>query len=141
MLVTYKELAKRAVSLDRRQFPKSGMRYVLFTGLGALAVAGEAKQRRLENDPNCVRVWASAECVEFGGCTKRKAQDYRHAKPQASEPPRQPADQAHCLLAHKSGIACHWLENVVSLAYMELGGKGKGNGEKRAAAQTGGEGN
>jgi hypothetical protein len=45
-----------ATPLERRQFLKSGMRYALFAGLGGLAVASEAKRRRLDNDPYCVRI-------------------------------------------------------------------------------------
>jgi len=77
-----------STSLDRRQFLKSGMRYALLTGLGGLAVVGEAKRRRLENEPNCVRVWTCADCVEFGVCAKIKAQDFRLAQPQANARPR-----------------------------------------------------
>ena len=73
-------------SLDRRQFLKSGMRGVLLTGLGALAVAGEAKRRRLENDPNCVHIWTCADCVEFGACAKPKAEDFRHVRRLAPRP-------------------------------------------------------
>jgi hypothetical protein len=66
--------------LDRRQFLRSGTRYALLAGLGGLIVTGEAKRRRLGDDPNCIRVWTCADCVEFGGCTKSKAEDFRQAK-------------------------------------------------------------
>ena len=72
-------------SLDRRQFLRSGTRYALVAGLGGLLVAGEAKCRRLANDPNCIRLWTCADCVEFGGCTKPKAEDFRQAKTKALE--------------------------------------------------------
>ena len=77
-------------ALDRRQFLRSGTRYALLAGLGGLIVTGEAKRHRLANDPNCIRVWTCAACVEFGGCTKPKAEDFRNvvAKDKASpEPP------------------------------------------------------
>ncbi len=69
-------------SLNRRQFLKSGARYGLLGGLGGLLVAGNTKRRRLANDPNCIRVWTCADCVEFGRCTKPKAGDFRQAKAQ-----------------------------------------------------------
>ena len=69
-----------ATPLDRRQFLQAGTRYVLLTALGGLAVAGEAKRRRLRNDPNCVRTWTCADCVEFGSCSKPRAQDFRQSK-------------------------------------------------------------
>jgi len=69
-----------SASLDRRQFLKSGARYALLTGLGCLAVASEAKRRRLENDPHCVQLWTCADCAEFGDCAKPKARDFRQAQ-------------------------------------------------------------
>ena len=77
----------RSTSLDRRQFLKSGMRYVLLTGLASLAVAGEAKRGRLENDPNCVHLWTCADCLEFDGCAKPKARDFQQAQRQANARP------------------------------------------------------
>lgn len=65
---------------DRRQFLHSTARYTLLLGLGGLAVAGEAKRRRLENDPNCIRTWSCADCIEFGRCAKPKAQETRLAQ-------------------------------------------------------------
>ena len=61
---------------NRRQFLKSGARYALLTGLASLAVAGEAKRRRLANDPHCVHLWTCADCAEFGKCAKPKARDF-----------------------------------------------------------------
>lgn len=75
-------------SLDRRQFLRAGTRYALLSALGGLAVAGELKRRRLADDPNCIRVWTCADCVEFGGCTKPKAQDFRQAQPPADGRPQ-----------------------------------------------------
>ncbi len=72
-------------SLDRREFLRSGTRYVLLAGLGGLVVAGESKRRRLANDPNCIRLQTCADCVEFGGCTKPKAEDFRQTKTKAPE--------------------------------------------------------
>ena len=66
-------------SPDRRQFLKSGIRYALLAGLGTLTVAGEAKRRRLENDPHCVHLWTCADCAEFGSCRKPKAEESRRA--------------------------------------------------------------
>jgi len=82
-----------SASLDRRQFLKSGARYALLAGLGGLAVTGEAKRRRLENDPNCVHLWTCADCAEFGDCAKPKAQDFRQAQRQASLRARQSTGQ------------------------------------------------
>ncbi|MBN8461046.1 MAG: hypothetical protein J0M04_24720 [Verrucomicrobia bacterium] len=65
--------------LDRRRFLQAGTRYVLLTALGGLAVVAEAKRRRLSNDPNCIRLWTCADCVEFGSCSKPKAQDFRQS--------------------------------------------------------------
>lgn len=79
--------------LDRRQFLKSGTRYALLTAMGGLAVAGEAKRRRLENDPNCVHVWTCADCVEFGDCAKPKAQDFRQAQAPAGGPVPSPLNR------------------------------------------------
>lgn len=69
-----------ARSLDRRQFLKAGTRYALLGGLGGLVVAGETKRRRLANDPNCIRLLTCADCMEFGGCAKPKAEDFRQVK-------------------------------------------------------------
>ena len=85
----------RPTLLDRRHFLKSGMRGVLLTGLGALAVAGEAKRRRLENDPNCVHIWTCGDCVEFGACAKPKAEDFRQA--------RRTSDQTSAVVAGNAG--------------------------------------
>lgn len=57
----------------------------MLAGLGGLVVAGETKRRRLANDPNCIRLQTCADCVEFGGCTKPKAEDFRQAKAKALE--------------------------------------------------------
>jgi hypothetical protein len=65
------------VLFPRRQLLTAGMRYALLTVLGGLAVAGEAKRRRLAHDPNCVHLWTCADCVEFAACAKPKAQDFR----------------------------------------------------------------
>lgn len=72
-------------SLDRRDFLRSGTRYVLLAGLGGLVVAGESKRRRLANDPDCIRLWTCADCARFGGCTKPKAEDFRQTKTKAPE--------------------------------------------------------
>jgi len=74
--------------LNRRRFLKTGTRYAMLASLGGLAVAGEAKRRRLENDPNCIRLWTCADCAEFGGCTKPKAATARRN----SEEPLPPRD-------------------------------------------------
>jgi hypothetical protein len=79
---------KPSDSLDRRQFLQAGTRYALLSALGSLAVAGELKRRRLADDPNCVRVWTCADCVEFGACAKPKAQDFRRTPSPADARPR-----------------------------------------------------
>lgn len=62
---------------NRRQFLRSGARYSILAGLGGLVAMEEIKRRRLANDPNCIRVWTCEDCVEFGGCTKNKAVNFR----------------------------------------------------------------
>jgi hypothetical protein len=60
-----------------RQFLKSGGRYALLSSLAGIGVASEIKRRKLENDPNCTKLWTCADCVEFGGCAKPKADSFR----------------------------------------------------------------
>jgi hypothetical protein len=60
-----------------RQFLKSGGRYALLTSLAGLGVASEIKRRKLADDPNCTRIWTCADCVEFGVCSKPKAESFR----------------------------------------------------------------
>ncbi len=60
-----------------RQFLKSGGRYALLTGLAGLGIASEIKRRKLADDPNCTRIWTCADCVEFGVCSKPKAESFR----------------------------------------------------------------
>ena len=62
---------------NRRQFLKSSSRYLLLSGFTGLVVTSEAKRRRLANDPNCIRLLTCSDCIEFGGCTKNKANTYR----------------------------------------------------------------
>ena len=45
--------------------------------LAAFAGWQEVKRRRLANDPNCLKLTVCSDCVEFGRCTKPKAQNAR----------------------------------------------------------------
>jgi len=66
--------------VNRRRFLVSGTRHALLAGLGGLMVVADAKRRRLANDPNCIRLWTCADCVEFGGCAKTKAERFRRGQ-------------------------------------------------------------
>ncbi len=67
-------------SLNRRQFFQSAARYGFLTGLTALTAGGELKRRRLENDPNCIRTYTCADCLEYGRCDKPKARDFERSQ-------------------------------------------------------------
>lgn len=80
--------ANRPKSESRRCFLLTSGR---FFGLGVLAtlVAGqELKRRRLEGDPNCIKLFTCQDCREFNGCTQPKAEQFRlsHGKPVGSKP-------------------------------------------------------
>ncbi|MCX6886409.1 MAG: hypothetical protein WCR20_10390 [Verrucomicrobiota bacterium] len=85
---------KPTETVARRHFLKSGMRYALLAGLTGLAITGEAKRRRLENDPNCIRTYTCADCIEYGHCAKPKAEDFRQEKAQAGVGGVRPVDGA-----------------------------------------------
>lgn len=57
----------------RRDFFMAAARSAVLAVMAGFAVWQEAKRRRLENDPNCIRLSVCADCVEFGRCTKPKA--------------------------------------------------------------------
>ena len=58
---------------SRRNFLRSSARLLMFGGVVAFAAAQEAKRRRLQNDPGCVRLNPCAECAKFQTCTLPKA--------------------------------------------------------------------
>jgi hypothetical protein len=65
-------------SVTRRGFFVSAARSGALLALATLAAWQETKRRRLANDPNCLKLSVCSECVEFGRCTKPKAQSARH---------------------------------------------------------------
>ena len=67
------------ISPSRRQFLATGARYLAAAGLGCLVGVQELKRRRLEGDPNCVKLYTCGQCVEFHGCSKPKALEFRIA--------------------------------------------------------------
>ena len=46
-------------------------------GMAVYAVWQVVKTERLKGDPRCVRLHTCADCVEFGGCDKPKAEAFR----------------------------------------------------------------
>jgi|TARA_B100001964_G_scaffold72759_1_gene82471 uncharacterized protein YlaI len=51
--------------------------------MAAYAVTQSIKTHRLENDPNCIRLYTCNECVEFAaGCSLPKADKFREQKGQ-----------------------------------------------------------
>jgi len=64
-------------SLNRRGFFVSAARSGMLLALATFAAWQETKRRRLLNDPNCLKLSVCSECVEFGRCTKPKAQAAR----------------------------------------------------------------
>lgn len=62
----------------RRDFIASGARYAAMGGFAAYLGTQAIKRRRLEGDPNCVRLYTCRDCVEFAaGCRLPKADNYR----------------------------------------------------------------
>ena len=64
-------------SIDRRSFFVAAARSGVLLALATLAAWQETKRRRLATDPNCLKLAGCSECVEFGRCTKPKAQSVR----------------------------------------------------------------
>ena len=65
------------IKVNRRGFFVRAARSAALLGLAAFAAWQETKRRRLENDPNCIKLSACSDCVEFGRCIKPKAQFVR----------------------------------------------------------------
>ena len=66
------------IKANRRQFFKAGARVVALGGMAAYGAWQTFKSRRLENDPNCIRLYTCNQCVEFGaGCKLPKAENFR----------------------------------------------------------------
>lgn len=61
----------------RRDFLRASGRCLGLGGLAALVMAGELKRRRLEGSADCIKLSTCADCLEFGGCSKPKAADFR----------------------------------------------------------------
>ncbi len=64
-------------AVNRRGFLIAEARWAALLGLAAFAAWEETKRRRLANDPNCIKLSACSECVEFGRCAKPKSQTAR----------------------------------------------------------------
>ena len=64
-------------SINRRRFFITTARSAALLTLTAFAVWQETKRRRLANDPNCLKPSVCSDCIEFGRCTKPKAQTAR----------------------------------------------------------------
>ncbi|HAM72925.1 MAG TPA: hypothetical protein DCM86_14900 [Verrucomicrobiales bacterium] len=62
---------------SRRRFFTGIARSLGWASLGGFAVAQDLKRRRLQGDPNCIRLYTCTECAEFRGCTKPKAVEAR----------------------------------------------------------------
>jgi hypothetical protein len=65
---------------SRREFLISSGRYLGFGALASLVAMQEVKRRRLEGDPNCIRIVTCGDCIEFQGCEKTKARQARVGK-------------------------------------------------------------
>ena len=68
--------------VNRRGFFIAAARSAAFLALTTFAAWEETKRRRLANDPNCLRLSACSECIEFGRCTKPKSQSARQSRSQ-----------------------------------------------------------
>jgi hypothetical protein len=66
-------------STNRRGFFITVARSAALLALAALAVLQESKRRRLANDPNCIKLFSCSDCVEFGRCSRPKAQSARQS--------------------------------------------------------------
>lgn len=67
-------------SVTRRGFFITAARSGVLLVLAAFATGQEIKRRRLVNDPNCVKLSVCSDCMEFGRCTKPKAQATRKSR-------------------------------------------------------------
>ena len=63
--------------VNRRGFLVAWARSAALVVLAAFAWWQDAKRRRLANDPDCIKLSACTDCLEFGRCTKPKAQAAR----------------------------------------------------------------
>ena len=61
----------------RREFLRSSGRCAGLGALAALVIAGELKRRRLSDSSDCIKLYTCADCVEFQGCIRPKAQQFR----------------------------------------------------------------
>lgn len=61
----------------RRGFLAAIARSAVTLAIAAFAIWQEIKRRGLEGDPDCVKLSACADCVEFGRCGKPKARQAR----------------------------------------------------------------
>jgi hypothetical protein len=61
----------------RREFLRAGGRYIALGGLACLVTVQEVKRRRLVGDPNCIRIATCRDCIEFQGCNKSRAEEFR----------------------------------------------------------------
>ena len=64
-------------SINRRGLFIAVARPAALLTLAAFAAWQEIKRRRLANDPNCLKFSVCSDCIEFGRCTKPKAQTAR----------------------------------------------------------------
>jgi hypothetical protein len=79
MLKERREADRNVRAPNRREFLMASGRYLGLGALASLVAAQEMKRRRLEGDPNCIRIATCRECIEFQGCNKTKAQEFRIA--------------------------------------------------------------
>lgn len=71
----------------RRTFLATGARLFGIGGMAAFAAAQAQKGQRLANDPNCIKLFTCSDCLELpNGCQLPKAQDFRAANKDASQP-------------------------------------------------------
>lgn len=66
-------------STTRRGFCVVAARLAALLVMAAFATWQETKRRRLANDPNCIKLSVCSDCLEFGRCTKPKAQSARRS--------------------------------------------------------------
>ncbi|MGZ8920672.1 MAG: hypothetical protein ACXW3L_06800 [Limisphaerales bacterium] len=64
----------------RREFIRTSGRCAGLGGIAALLIAGELKRRRLSNSSDCIKLYTCADCVEFRGCTRSKAEEFRSVR-------------------------------------------------------------
>jgi hypothetical protein len=67
-------------SLPRRQWIAKAARSVIMTAMAAFGIGQVYKARKLENDPNCIRLYTCNDCVEYGGCELDKAVAFRQSQ-------------------------------------------------------------